>query len=369
MSRSIERLELPTRSLQRPSSVADLRSPTYKATLPSRFSPSSATLAQSVYSIASPRVSSRLTTRTADTYGYSSDFVNQLEKQHDSAMSTLYDKVRIQEDNHARVTESLHKQIAALREQVEISGQAHYKEVRRLKEDFETKLLEAIREKDSTEHNLRSRLQELSQALEGERSKASHYKHELIATKGSSTDEITKLQNQLRSLQAESERAKKLHFDSAKRDHETIERERQAARTEKETLIEEFKRQYDAQVTELKLRLESKDALLINLEQELNDARRQLSSRSESSARDLVTLQETLRSTRKVLEIQEQDLERLKRDREESRKESKLMSKEGAVLEHELALTRRENQELKGQNKRMQKIVYGRSPRKSVNKA
>lgn len=238
-----------------------------------------------------------------------------------------------------------------------------------MKDDLEAQLIQAIRDKDEAEQNMRGRLQDLNAALESERKKSAHYKSELAFLKASSSEEITKLQIQLKALQAENERTKKMHIEGSKRDHEALDRERIKNKTEKESYIADTKRQYEGQISELRLRLESKDALLINTEQELNEARRHLTTKTETASRDFEALQDTLMSTRKVLAIQEQDFERMKADRNEALREVRLLSKETAVIENERALQKKEIQELKAQNKRLQKIVYGRSPRKSTGRA
>jgi uncharacterized protein (DUF3084 family) len=303
-------------------------------------------------------------TQTTDSYGYSTDFVNQLEKRHDTAISNYCDRIRSQEENHHRVCDSFNKQIATLREQVEIANQALPKETRRLREEHDAKLQSVLRDKEASEQNLRNRLHDLTSVLEEERSQSADYRRELTRLKQTSDEEISQLQSQLRSVHAESSQVPTLRYAGFKREQELIERDRMV--TEKTTHFDEIRRQFEAQMTELKLRLEGKDSLLMSMEQELNDARRQLSGRGDLASRDLLTLQDALKSARKLLEIQEQELQHLKTDREESRKEGRLLSKEAAVLEHELAHLRRENLELKAQNKRMQKLVYGRSPRKNT---
>jgi hypothetical protein len=51
--------------------------------------------------------------------------------------------------------------------------------------------------------------------------------------------------------------------------------------TEMTTHFDETRRQFKAQMTELRLRLESKDSLLMSMQQEHNDARGQLIGRGE----------------------------------------------------------------------------------------
>lgn len=362
------RLEFPSRSILRPlSSSSEITSHTSTTPLSHRLSPSPS--GAPPLSLASPRLSSRLSTRPSDSFGYSSDFVNQLEKKHDAAIASLSEKLRVQEHNHAQSTESLHKSAAAHQLQAELSVQSHIKEARVQNQELEARLAGMMRDKNETERNLRNRVLELSNALEAERARSGQYLQDLSRLKGSSEDEIAKLRGQLRLALDEATRVQSYHNETSKRDYETMEQERQYIQAEKQEYIYQVRRQYDAQVTELRLRLESKDALLISIEQDLADARRQLSTRAEASARDLHTMQETLRSTRKVLELQELDLDRLKRDKEETRKEGQIISKEAAILEHDLGQLRHESKGLKAQNKRMQKIVYGRSPRKRTNKA
>jgi chromosome segregation ATPase len=296
-----------------------------------------------------------------ESQGYSADFINQLEIQHERAMSDVYGKLKSQEESYDRASESLSKQVTALRQRADMTNQVYTKEVFQIKEEFEDKLKEIARDRDSTEHNFKSRLHELKLTLEGERTQTEQLRHELSLVKHSSNEEVSRLQSKLRSLQIEHEQAKQQGVEEIRHGQQLIERERQQLRTDRSAYSEEFRRQHEAQVTELRVRLEAKDTLLVSMEQEVNDLRRQLSTRTETAGRDLQTLQDTLHSTRKVLELQESDLDRLKKDREDSRRESRALSKEAAVVEHELAQLRRENLSLKEHNKKLEMIVYGRS--------
>jgi chromosome segregation ATPase len=286
--------------------------------------------------------------------------VTQLERQHEAALSIVYEKLQSQEENCSRVSESLTRQITALREEAELASSAHCKEVRRLKEEYEAQLQEVLKAKETTESSLRVRLCEVQATLEAEHGKARDYKSQLSHQKQSSGEEIGKLQTQMKALQAENERVKRMHHDGLKRDHELIERERQQAKAERTAYMEDTKKHLEQQMNELRAKLEGKDSLHLAVEQELTETRRQL----EASSQDLQALKDALRTTQKVLDIQEQDLQILRTDREEFRKEGRLLGKEADVLEHDLGLVKRENAELKKQSKRMQKIVYGR-PRKS----
>lgn len=76
-----------------------------------------------------------------------------------------------------------------------------------------------------------------------------------------------------------------------------------------------------------------------------------------------VFMQDNLRSTKQLLEVQEHDLRRLRIERDEHKTECKLLVKEVAVLEHEVAVLRQDNSGKRAKSKR---VSTGYSPRKSI---
>lgn len=328
-----------------------------------KLSPSSAS--NGAFSLASPRLTSRSAYRSNEPLGYSAGFVDHLEKKHESSLIDVYDRLRSQEESHERTSESLRKQVASLRLQLDYTTQQHTRELHQIREEFEEKLVQIARDQQLTEQAHQGKVRELQFALEKERATSKEHRQDSSISRAKLIEETSRLQNQLRLLQHEHEQALRSSASISKHELDRLDQERTYLKNERLVHYEELRSQAEAQVLELRFRLESKDTLIASMEQELTEVKRSLHSKAEAAGRDVQTLQETLKSSRKVIEVQENDLDRLKKEREDFRRDSRILSKEAAMLENELAKTRRENVELKEQVNKFEKIVYGRSSKKT----
>ena len=114
-------------------------------------------------------------------------------------------------------------------------------------------------------------------------------------------------------------------------------------------------------VLTLHSQVRSKEKQIEELRSSLSEAEHRLDHSHHAAKNEMVALERNLLSKRAELEMERSEHERLKQHRDITRKQSKSMIDETAVMQLDINKLRRENDELAESIKKLSKIVYGRN--------
>jgi hypothetical protein len=112
---------------------------------------------------------------------------------------------------------------------------------------------------------------------------------------------------------------------------------------------------------QLLAQLRTKETAVQSLQAELRDFRASDLSRKATQDRDLDVLQNTINSSKKVISLYELEIERLRQNREEAKRDAVKANKEAAVAEMETARLRAKNKQLESQIEKMQRLISTKS--------
>lgn len=292
---------------------------------------------------------------------YSPQFISELESQHDQALTSAHDKLRIEQVNHDKIVEALRNQVASLRQQLDLSEKVNQAELAKARDGAEDRLTRLLREKEERLTFVAAKASDLQRQLDAEIEKNSVLRQEMLSMKLRQSEETGKLEGQVRSLRQELEflrngslakaeiEIQRLKGDSSRREEE-VQRLTSHLQSESQTLQEQLLAQ-----------LRSKESAFQSLQSELRDLRASDLSRKAASDRDLEVLQNTINSSRKVISLYELEIERLKQNREEAKRDAVKANKEAAVAEMETARLRAKNEQLESQIEKMQRLISTKS--------
>mmetsp|Transcript_11278 Transcript_11278/g.22198 ORF Transcript_11278/g.22198 Transcript_11278/m.22198 type:complete len:322 (+) Transcript_11278:544-1509(+) len=304
--------------------------------------------------------SSSLGSKLGESFGYSAQFVNDIERQHKEALIGVGDKKASMERNHSRITESLKKQLDALKQQSDFNATAQLRESNALREEFEIRIQAMSREQDAIERNLREQLTQVQNGTEDARMRNSRLKQEELEERLKNEEEISCLHGRVRSLHQEKERLRIDVIDSGRLEIERLEQYQEELKEKHTEAMRYMREGFTESMQDFREKIEEKHRQIKRTEQELNDSRRELILKSESTERELQLMQSSLREVRQIMETQEAELQRLKSQHDEAVKEGMIFKKEAALLTNEVGRVRRDNKELTEEVKRLEKLVYGK---------
>ena len=294
---------------------------------------------------------------------FSHDFVHELEKQHERALANAYFKLTAQEENHTKIVEALKTQVTSLRQQLEVSKQLQSQDDIRKRKDFDEALRTALGDKEKLLFDFQHRCDDLTKSLERETNHNLELLQELSAFKSLHEESVSQSKANVADLEKEIEMLRTLSLLPAQQEIDKLKAEKKSVREDFERIIQALKKDYSETITDLNKKLEAKNSLINRLEAEINEVRRQMAIRSQETERDTAQLQEVIRTLKQAVWQREEEAKRLKKSREESSKEARLLEKEMNLLEHELARVRKDNDDLRGHGVRMERLVYGKGRR------
>lgn len=304
--------------------------------------------------------SSGLGSKISESFGYSAQFVSDIERQHKEALSGVVDKKVSMERNHNRINESLRKQLDALKLQADFNAQTQLRETNAIREEFEIRTQGLNREQDSVERSLRMQLSQVQAGTEASRLKNERLQQEELDERLKHEEEISCLHAKLRSLHQEKERMKIEVLDAGRLELESLAQHQEDLKDRHTDAMREIRERFTEHMESLKGKIEEKHRQIKRTEQELNDSRREHIVSVESTERELKLMESSLKDLRRVIGEQEQDLERLKAQHDEAVQEGMIFKKEAALLGNEVSRVRRENRELANEAKRLTNLVYGK---------
>ena len=130
-------------------------------------------------------------------------------------------------------------------------------------------------------------------------------------------------------------------------------------RAEQRKNLREIEKNKHGELYEAETQLEQEDNKIKQLEYELQELRLKVSEKTNYNEGEIEKIHSTLRSTQRISEQQENDLKFLRTEREKARKESRDNEKALSQAKHKVSCVKSENEELKLQLKRLEKLTYG----------
>lgn len=301
----------------------------------------------------------RLQERSPDPY--SPQFISELESQHDQALTSAHDKLRIEQANHDKIVEALRNQVASLRQQLDLSEKVNQAELSKARDGAEDRLTRLLREKEERLTFVAAKANDLQRQLDGEIEKNSILRQEMLAMKLRQSEETGRLEAQVRALKQELEFLRNGSLAKAESEIHRLKSDSSRREEELQRVTSQLQTEAQSLQDQLLAQLRTKETAVQSLQAELRDFRASDLSRKATQDRDLDVLQNTINSSKKVISLYELEIERLRQNREEAKRDAVKANKEAAVAEMETARLRAKNEQLESQIEKMQRLISTKS--------
>ena len=249
-----------------------------------------------------------------------------------------------------RSLSQLRSQITVLRQQIDASNHSHILELQQIREENDRRMNHLHSEKEEEIRGLRSRIDELQFQV----SKQTSERESLESAHKSTSSECHHLRSQVSSLSGEIEYLKAQITECNKR-HDNLENEKALQGQQSQIKLDSLEKEYKRSLSSLQESLHLKENNVMKLEAELNSSRRELAEGRDAADRDIYVLEQRLASTQNLLETQQH---RMKMSVDDAKNESRAMMNESSYLQNELNKTRRENDLLNDEVRRLRNMVY-----------
>ena len=276
-------------------------------------------------------------------------------------MRLAQERLRDQEYQHERTLTQLRGQVAALRHQIDMLNQEHQTEARRIREEHEARMRSIKAEKEQELAALQRRLDETMYSVQRANDDADKEREEIELQCRRLNDENAQLRSQVSAVASELEYMKTQVYEKTKSQIESLEREKQGLSDQHQARMRAMDSEQRTIVDSLHETISNKEGIIRKLEAELHGLRSELTQKNELADRDIYNLEQTLVSTKHMLDNQRDEHERLKATRDEAKHENRVLASEANMLQLEVSKTRRENEHLKDEIGRLEKLVYGRN--------
>jgi chromosome segregation ATPase len=304
--------------------------------------------------------SSSIGSRLGDSFGYSAQFVDDIEKQHEETLHGVADRKLSMQRNHTRITESLKKQLEALKQQADFNAQTQLRETNALRESFEINLQGRSQEQDGVERSLTQQLSAVQGRLEETRAKNSRLKQDDLDERLRHEEDISSLHAKVRGLLQEKERLQTKVIDAGRLEIERLEQYQGQLKEQHAEAIRSLREDFEGTMEAVRLQIEERQRQIKRTEKQLNQGRREHILKSETTEREVQTMQSKLQEMREVIEDREQELEKVQAQHVEAVKEGMIFKKEAALLANEVKRIRGENRDITEEVLKLERLVYGK---------
>ena len=296
---------------------------------------------------------------------YSSSFISELEKHHDRSLQIANDRLKSQEIQHDRNIESLRSQISSLRQQLEHNEKGAQREETRLEEDFSYRLNILSRESEAKLRPILAQINDCEKDIE--RSSLSNNSELRNITKSIQDlkQENHSLRPKIEVLNAEVEKLRKRLYEDSQQELAALEKEKSAITRAHHSELEQSSEGHRRNVNSLHSAIDNREGKIEELQRELGYQKKTLSDLIYDSNDEIRSLEENLQSARNLLSRQERDMSSIHMSMNEAKKEMKILNNEKLTMDADIDTTKQENEYLKQEIKRLERLVYGKgSPRR-----
>ena len=264
------------------------------------------------------------------------------------------------EESHDRILKALRNQIASLKQQHEYNTTVNGQEIQRVKEEYDSKIRLAERDRANVITSAKDKLETTQKAYLNQNEQLSETRHLSSIMSIQHDENIKALNNQTRDLTSQVEQYKQKLTQISQLEIPKIEREKKDLIKDHERTMSSFKIDHEKNIIELENKVDLKELQIEKLEYEIADIRRKLVSKFQEGDRYVQQLQEKLISSQRNLDIYKQDAKRLANIQQDVVNERKILKNESALLKHEYSRIRKENRRFKKDCSQLGGLVYGK---------
>jgi chromosome segregation ATPase len=256
-------------------------------------------------------------------------------------------------------TDQLKSEIDYLRAQLDFLSKKNLQSLIELKQHQEQQLSQLLHAKDSELKKEFSGILSLQKVLGEESDKCSHLRQLILNTKLEHGEKFSEMNSDLERLVKEAEYLRYESIKSCKDEVQEYQGKLESKRLQLNRTLRDSEKEKHEELYRLQSILDEDNNKIQILEYEIQGLKSKINEKNQYNEGELDKIHATLRSTQRMLEQQERDLETLRIDREKARKEARDTEKNMNVVRHKVNSLKSENEELKGQLKRLEKITYG----------
>lgn len=296
---------------------------------------------------------------------YSSSFLTELEKHHERSIQIAKDRLKSQEVQHERNLESLRSQISSLKQQLEHNEKGSSREELRLEEDYNYRINMLARESDVKLRPILAQINETEKEIE--RATLANNSELRNYTKGIQDlkQENGLLKPKIELLMAEAEKLRKRLYEDSQQELISLDKEKQMITRAHHLELEKTSENHRRNINSLHLGTSVREEKIEDLQKELGIQKKSLSELIYDSNNEIRSLEDALQSARNLLSRQERDMSTVHLSMNEAKKEAKVLQNEKVSMEADIETTRQENDYLKQEITRLERLVYGKgSPRR-----
>ena len=297
---------------------------------------------------------------------YSSSFINELNKHQDRSLQIANDRLKAQEIQHGRNAESLRSQISSLRQQLEHTEKGAKREETRLEEDLNYRLNILSRESEAKLRPILAQINDCEKEIE--RSTLSNHSELRNISNGilELRQENQSLRPKIEILKEEVEKLRKRLYEDSRQELAALEKEKSMITRGYHTEMEQSSERHRRSVNSLNSAIDGREEKIEEMQRGLEYRKKTISDLIYDSNDEIKRLEENVQNTRNLLRRQERDISSIHLSMNEAKKEMKVLGNEKLTMDADIITTRKENEYLKQEIKRLERLVYGKgSPKRS----
>ena len=264
--------------------------------------------------------------------------IDDLKDNHERLLSSISQQLQAQEARLQEEVTLLQAENLRLRDLLASKDQEHHTTLDRLRSDAQSREIELRRHTEATVQALEDRLESLRMSLAKEQDERKELDAEVLDARRHDQAELAALHARNQEIQSEFVLIKTKTLPLKDRETDLLRSELEQTRSDVFLLQEQ-----------LSLRERKEVGLRTELERV-----------QASSARDLTSLQETIKANHRAMELQDEDMARLRKAKDEARVEVRRLQSSLAETQQELEILRNRYADLQQQYSRLDALVRGR---------
>ena len=264
--------------------------------------------------------------------------IDDLKDNHERLLSSISQQLQAQETRLQDEVTQLQAENLRLRDLLATKDQEYQASLERLRSDAQNREAELRRHAETTVQTLEDRLESLRMSLAKEQDERKELDAEILDARRRDQAELGALHARNQEIQSEFDLIKTKTLPLKDRETEMLRSELEQMRSDVFLLQEQ-----------LSLRERKEGGLRAELERV-----------QASSSRDLISLQETIKANHRAMELQDEDMARLRKAKDEARVEVRRLQSSLAETQQELEILRNRYGDLQQQYSRLDALVRGR---------
>lgn len=291
------------------------------------------------------------------------DLVKDLERNYRDRVSNVDLKSKQEIINYEALDESLHRQILALRNEIDNQNMKKNKALQVKKLQFDRELEACKAEKDREINEYTRKLQMAKEKLFSSKQEFEKARISLLQSKSEEESQNLKLRCSVSDLTKEIESIQNKLREVYSRDIHYAKQEIENLQQSYEMSSKKLQQDQFYEARELEFRVESCERTIENLMYDIDALKHEEEIVKEQTDRDISYLKESLLDSNRDVELCEEQTIHLVRGRDEAKDESLMMSKVTGELETALGKEMKINARLNGKLTKLERLVYGKGTR------